>query len=72
MSSNNLQNKNDVKKRKLEEGHQTLLSTNGNFRSSKNHGFLKFCKKKSLNRYHGILQPFNDSFISGILFEFIL
>ena len=73
MTAENHQNKPDVKKRKLEEVHQVLLNTNEPFSSSKNHYFLKFCKKESIKRFDdNDLQAFNDFCKSDKVFEFIL
>ena len=70
MSAENHQNKPDVKKNKLEV-HPVLRNTNKTFSSSKNHCFLKFCKKKSLNRFDDEhLQTFGDFTKSGKPFEY--
>ena len=72
MSAENLQNKIVLKKRKLDGVHQELLNSKENPSSSKNYGFLKFCKKTSLERFDDkYLQTINDFTKSGKLFSFI-
>ena len=73
MSAENHRNKPDVKKRKLEEVHETLLNTNENCRNSKSYGFVKCCKETSLEKFDDKnLQKFNDFTLSGKSFDFIL
>ena len=73
MSAENHQNEPGVKKRKLEEVHQMLLSTNETFSRSKRHDFVKCSKKTSLEKYDdNYLQKFNDFTLSGKAFEYIL
>ena len=73
MPSKQQQNENDVKKRKHEEVHHTLLSTNENYRSSKDHGIIKCCKNKSLKRFDDKhLEKFMKLSKSGKLFQFLL
>ena len=43
----------DDEKTKLKEGHQKLHNFDKNFKRSKNHGFLKLCKKTSLKMLDG-------------------
>ena len=73
MSAENIQHKNGLKKRKLEEVHQELVNSKENPSSSKNHAFPKFCKNTSLKRFDAKdLQTINDSTKSGKLFNFIV
>ena len=73
MAAENHQNINDVKKRKLEEVHHKLLSSDEDFSSSKNKGFPEFCQKKSLTIFDDKdLQKFNDFTKSGRILYFIL
>ena len=73
MSAENLQNKNVLKKRKLEAVHQELVNSKENPSSSKNPDFPKFCKKTSLKRFDDKdLQTINDFNKSGKVFNFIL
>ena len=73
MSEENHRNKPDVKQRKLEEVHQALLSTNENFTTFKEHGFVNFCTNRSLKIFEdNYVQTFNDVTKSGKVFEFIL
>ena len=51
MSAENIQNEPDVKKRKLENLQQTLLSSNETFCSSKSRCFVMCCKKTSLKTF---------------------
>ena len=73
MSAENIQSEPDVKKRKLDEVHQTSLSTNETFSNSKSYGFVKCCKETSLEKFDDKhLQKYNDFTLSGKSFEFIL
>ena len=72
MSEENHRNKPHVKKRKLEEVHQTLLSSKDNFSSSKSHGFVNCCKETSLKRSEDKhLQTFDNVTKSGKIFHLI-
>ena len=73
VSAEDHQNKTDVKKRKLEEVHHKLLSSDEDFSSSKNNCFSEFCQKKSLKIFDDkYLQTFNDFSKSGRILYFIL
>ena len=73
MSSENHQYKPDVYKIKLEEIHQTLLSTTEICKNSKSRCFVKCCKEKSLKRFDcKCLHTFSDFSMSGKLFEILL
>ena len=73
MSADSLQNKNVLKKKKLDEVHQELLNSKENLSSSTNHLFFKFCKKTSFKRFDDKkLQTFNDFTNSGKVFKFII
>ena len=73
MSSENHRNQPDVKKRKLEEVNQTLLSTKDNFSNSKSRGFVKCCKETSLKTFQDKnLQTFANVTKSGKKFHLII
>ena len=73
VSAENHLNKNDLKKRKLQEVHQAILSTYESFRNTKNYDFVKFCMTKSLRRFDdNDLQLFNDFTKSGKVVESIV
>ena len=72
MSAENHRNKPDVKKRKLEEVHQTLLSTNETFSNPKRYGFVMCCKKTAVEKCDDKhLQKFNNFTKSGKIFHLI-
>ena len=73
MSAENHRNQPDVKKIKLEEVHQTLLSSKEHFSSSKSHSFVMFSKKNSIEKFDDKhLQGFNDISKSGKMFYFTI
>ena len=73
VSAENHLNNNDLKKIKLQEVHQAILSVNDSFRNTKNYDFVKFCMNKSLRRFNDKdLQIFNDFTKSGKVLESIL
>ena len=73
MSVENHHFTNDIKIRKSEEVHQTLLSTGVNLTNSKTHGFVICCKKKSLQKCDDKhLETFNNFTKSGKLFQLIV
>ena len=69
MSAENIQNEPDVKKIKLEEIHQNLISSAESDRSSKSRGFLEFCKNQSAKRLDiRHLQTFTEFTTLGKIF----
>ena len=73
MSEENHQNEPDAKKRKLEDVHQTSLSTNKIFSNSKSNGFVICCQKTSLEKFDDKnLQTFYNFATSGKIFQLIL
>ena len=69
MSEEIHQNINDEKRLKIEDDHQKSFNFDENVGSSKKHDFVKFCKKKSLNRFDdNCLQTFNEFTKSGTVF----
>ena len=73
MSAENHRNQPDVKKRQLEEVHQTLLSTEDNFSNSKSPGFVKCCRETSFRRFEDKhLQTFDNVNKSGKNFHLII
>ena len=73
MPAENHCNQLDVKKRKLEEVHQTLLSTKDNFSNSKSRGFVNYCIKTSLETIdEKHLQTFYNFATSGKTISLLL
>ena len=66
MSAVSHQDTQNVKKRKLEDAHQSLISSDENYTTSNDHGFATFCTNRSLKIFDDkCLQTFNVCVKSG-------